>query len=70
MNSIEQRQSDQNVLQHGTNRSQNWLEKNTKRKHTPIKLVQKIEICKIKLLTFLKQREITKFGLSESFIHD
>ena len=70
MNSIEQRQSDPNVLQHGTNRSQNRLEKNTKRKHTPIKLVQKIEICKIKSTNpTIKNVELaSRYGIGESTI--
>jgi len=63
MNSIEQRQSDQNVLQHDTNRSH-------KRKHTPIKLVQKIEICKIKSTNpTIKNVELaSRYGIGESTI--
>ena len=71
MNSIEQRQSDQNVLQYDTN-SQNRLRKNTKRKHTPIKLVQKIEICKVKSTNpTIKNAELaSRYGIGESTITD
>ena len=72
MNSIEQRQSNQNVLQHGNNRCQKRLAKNTKRKHTAIKLAQKIEICNIKSTNpTIKNVELaSQYGIGESTITD
>ena len=72
MDSIEQRQDNQSILQHGTNRYQKRLAKSTKRKYTSIKLAQKIEICKIKSTnSTIKNVELaSRYGVGESTITD